>query len=227
MSDRITSKRPGRLRTGLKRHGKLGVLKLAGARALRLFYLREAHDWYELDLRKMPRVELPEGFRLVEAGERELPALDTLPTVKLGEGERRLGEGASLWLLMEGDRAAFACWTFYQRMPVPATRDGALVLPPRVAALEDSITAPDYRGRGLGGYALPQICHRLVGNGYQSLITKIAEDNEPSKRAAKRAGFEHIALMHTMRTAAKKRVAVEADESADGIGRHIAERLSS
>jgi predicted GNAT family acetyltransferase len=213
-----------RLREGMRRYGPLGVLRVATARARGLFYLKEAHHWYELDLKaERPRREIPEGFRLVKATERELPLLDSLPTVKLREGERRLGQGASLWLVMEGDRAAFACWTFYERMPVHAASGGVLELPVATAGLEDSVTSPDYRGRGLAPAAWSAICEQLVDTGYTSLVTKVAEENVPSRRAVEKAGFEDVALMRTMRMGARRRV--EVDPSGTAVARHRAGQL--
>jgi L-amino acid N-acyltransferase YncA len=214
-----------RLRNGLRRYGAIGALREAGSRTIGLFYVREAHHWYQLDLAgERPRREIPEGFRLVCATENELPLLDTLPTVKLTEGERRLGEGASLWLVMEEDRAAFACWTFYGSMPVQAAKDGVLELPQAAAGLEDSVTSPGYRGRGLAPAAWSTISDRLLEQGYTALITKVAEENAPSRRAVEKAGFEDIALMRTMRTAARRRV--EVDVSGNGVAGHIAEYLT-
>ena len=228
MTSHDTSARPRplrRLREGLQRYGPLGALRVAGSRARALLYLKEAHHWYELDLKaERPHREIPEGFRLVRATEEELPLLDTLPTVKLREGERRLGDGASLWLVMEGDRAAFACWTFYDRMPVHAAKGGVLQLPRGAAGLEDSVTSPDYRGRGLAPAAWSAICERLEQNGYSALITKVAEENAPSRRAVEKAGFEDVALMRTMRMAARRRVEVEAHGTA--VASHLAEQLT-
>jgi RimJ/RimL family protein N-acetyltransferase len=214
-----------RFREGLKRYGLLGVLRVAGARARGLLYLKEEHHWYQLDLRgERPHRDMPEGFRLVRATEQELPLLDTLPTVKLDEGERRLGEGASLWLLLDGDRAAFACWIFYGRMPVPLANKGMLELPAGAAGLEDSVTSPDYRGRGLAPAAWSAISDRLVDDGYTALITKVAEENVPSRRAVEKAGFEDIALMRTMRMAARRRI--EIAPRGNDVASHLAEQLS-
>ncbi len=214
------------MKRGLRRHGLTGAARHAASRLGGRFYLREAHHWYQLDLgADRPQRPMPEGFRLVQGGEDELLLLRRLPTVKLEEGERRLGDGATLWLVLEAEDPAFACWTFYDRMPVYAAKGGALELPQRAAGLEDSVTSPDYRGRGVAPAAWAAISDTLHERGYELLITKVAEENQPSRRAVEKAGFRDIAVMRLIRFGRRRRVEVEPTE--EPVGRYLAERLGS
>src|SRR6185295_13079160 len=93
-----------RTRQGIRRHGVTGSIRHAVQRMGSRLYLNEAHHWYELELSPSPSgTAMPEGLRLVRASQEQLPLLERLPTVKLQEGERRLGEGAALWFVMDGD----------------------------------------------------------------------------------------------------------------------------
>src|SRR5438105_4336347 len=100
----------------LRRFGLRGGLRLALVRLRRRAYLRESHIWYLLDLRgSRPRLELPAGMELIRARHDDLGLLAQLATVSLEAARRRLAANADLWLVRDGDRAAFACWTFRDR----------------------------------------------------------------------------------------------------------------
>jgi len=70
------------------------------------------------------RVELPVGMTLVRAGEEDLRLLEDLPTVSARVARRRLAAGVDLWIVREGDRGVFACWTFLERTPALAAPAG-------------------------------------------------------------------------------------------------------
>lgn len=188
----------------LRRHGVAGSLR----RALRVavgslrhrIYLQEQHIWYRLDLAAArPHPPLPTGFALGRSGAAGLGFLERLETVGRREARRRLADGADLWLLQEGGRAAFCCWIFRERTPVLAARGGWLQLPADTACLEDSITASDYRGRGLAPAVWSRVADALASQGLSVLVTKVAEDNLPSRRAVEKAGFQAVAHMRLAR----------------------------
>ena len=171
--------------------------------------MRERHIWYALDLAgELPRVELLPGFQLIHARHADLPMLEQLKTVGRHEATQRLDGGADLWLMRDGDQTAFACWTFRDRTPVMAARDGWLALPARTVCLEDSVTSPAYRGRGLAGAAWSALMGSLRLAGAAQVITKVAEDNVPSRRAVEKAGFQPVALMIMSRIALRTRVTI-------------------
>jgi L-amino acid N-acyltransferase YncA len=68
-------------------------------------------------------------------------------------------------------------------------------LPAGTACLEDSVTAVHCRGRGLAPAVWARVADSLAGQGFAALITKVAEDNLPSRRAVEKAGFEPVARM--------------------------------
>lgn len=213
-----------RTRRGIDRYGIAGSVRRAGSLARRQLYLREAHCWYQLDLdANRPRAELPEEFRL-HSGQDELPLVEELPTIGLEEARYRHRHGASLWLTLDGDRPAFACWTFYGRMPVLAAPGGWLELPAGTAGLEDSVTAPTDRGCSIAAPSLYSVFDRLADTGIRSVITKSAEDNGPARHVAEKMGFNEIAGMGMLQVGSHRRV--EVSPSGSGLSSFLVDCLS-
>lgn len=203
-----------RVHRGVRRFGVAGSVKrvasLACGSLAKSLYSRERHVWYALDLtRERARIALPVGFALNRAGRSELALLEELPTIGRVEAGQRLAFGAELWLVRDGVNPAFSCWIFRERTPVLAAKTGWLALPPRTVCLEDSVTSPRYRGRGLAPAAWSQIADCLQGENVTSIITKVAEDNAPSRRAVEKAGFQSAALMSLNRVALRSHVELQ------------------
>lgn len=213
-----------RLRRGVRGHGLWGTARRLGARAGNVVYLREAHIWYGLDLGRHPRLPLPVGLELLRAGPSDVELVERLPTVSSHQAESRLAQGAELWLVVEDREPAFACWIFRHRTPVLAARGGWLTLPEGTVCLEDSVTSPDYRGRGVAPAAWSQIAGALDEGAYDAIITKVSEDNAPSRRAVEKAGFSEMASMRLARTGFRVKVAVE-PRGDEQLGHALAARL--
>lgn len=203
-----------RTRRGLHRHGVAGCFRRAGSLARQQLYVHEAHRWYQLDIDwPRPTSRLPEGLRLHQAAYEELSLIEQLPTIGIEEARSRHRAGASLWMTLEGEppetRPVFACWTFFDRMPVMAAPGGWLQLPDRTAGLEDSVTAPTDRGRSIGGPSVFAVFDRLAESGIRRVITKIAEDNGPARHVAEKIGFKEIAGMEFTKLGSRRRVDVQ------------------
>ena len=219
--------------------------------------------WYVLELNRVKLRELAEGYELVLAGEREVELVARLVKDALAEQfaraeasgtpsttpqamdapgftdeetRRRLDEGAQLWTVVKGDEAAFACWIFPSVTPVLQGRGGTLVLPEGAACLEDSVTSPNHRGRGIAPAAWTAIAQRLSEQGFEVLITKVNVENVPSRRAVEKAGFRGVNVMRYHRRGPVARVRFEplpAGEPAEGeptdreraVGAELARRL--
>ena len=185
----------------VRRRGVVSCVKQAFEhakhQASRIPYLRERHVWYRLNLPFIaPPPPLPEGMYLQQAGYDELPLLQQLETVGRFEAECRLSAGADLWLIR--DRAAAAAcsfWIFWDRTPVLAASRGWLTLPEGTVCLEDSVTAPGYRGRGVAPAGWARAAAQLSKQGVSNIITKIEEQNAPSRRAVEKIGFCEMAVM--------------------------------
>jgi GNAT superfamily N-acetyltransferase len=201
-----------RARRGIRKHGLGGAVGQAWKRTRNRVYLRTEHVWYELPLAlARPSKTLPGGFRLGRATEGELDALEQLPTVPPDEARRRLHDGAELWLVTENDRPAFACWIFHAKMPVLAARDGWIDVPPEAVCLEDSVTSPEFRGRGIAPGAWSEIADALREAGIARMVTQVERSNVPSRKAVQKAAFVEVARVAFERTGPRTRVAVSGD----------------
>lgn len=217
------------IQRNVRRYGFAGSLRrtmVSACRAMaRMPYLRECHVWYRMDLTgARPRIELPAGFELVHARTHDLPLLEQLETIGLSEAKRRLAAGADLWIVREGAHAVFSCWIFRHRTPVLAAPGGWLVLPADTVCLEDSVTSARYRGRGVAPAAWSRVADALAREGVAAIITKIAEDNAPSRRAGEKAGFRLVASMSLVRICLRPRVQVSPES--DGAPAFLVEHLT-
>jgi ribosomal protein S18 acetylase RimI-like enzyme len=181
-------------------------------------YLDEAYVWYELLLGSdRPRLALPPGLMLIRGGVSELPLLDELPYMRSQVDTRLWMESnADLWLVLceEDRRPAFACWILRDSLPLLATRDGQLSLPPGIVCLEDSATSTSYRGRGIAPAAWSQIADRLEQTEARSIITKIEESNIASRRAIVKCGFREVVTMRFRRVGPKQHTTVRVETAA-------------
>src|SRR3954453_17076353 len=187
---RIGSQVATRIRAAVHRHGLRGFLEGTVRRVTDRVWLHEEHYWSALDTASVtdaPDFESPLTLTLATA--------DDLPLVEqvghsVFDARKWHGEGHDLWLVRDGDAMAFMCWIFNGSAPVAAARGGWLQLPAGVACLEDSITNPDYRGRGIAPRTWKQIAVKLRERGIDSMVTKVETENVPSRKAVAKAGFE-------------------------------------
>jgi GNAT superfamily N-acetyltransferase len=125
-------------------------------------------------------------------------------------------------VLCEGE-PAFACWTFLRRTPVSAMPGGWLELPDGIACLEDSVTSPDFRGRGIAPGAWTAAADALTERGKRSLITKVLDDNVASCRAVEKAGFRQVALLDLSRMGPRLTLSIRTD--GEGAGPQLREAM--
>ncbi len=190
----------------------------------KLAYLREEHVWYQCDLAgAIARRELPGGMRLVRADAEQIRFVVPLGQ-DLEEARKRFESGTDLWLVFDGDEPLFLCFTFRHATPVMAATDGTLALPAGAACLEDSLTVPAARGRGIASAVWALVGEQLSEDGFTTLVAKIETDNVASMRVAENAGFRPVAVMAHQRTGVRRRTAVRA--LGGGLGDELAARLS-
>jgi GNAT superfamily N-acetyltransferase len=211
----------GRITGAVRRKGVRGVARIVTERARRTVFLRETYIWYELDLTsERPRRELPEGARLVSPqSEAELALFDRAANEEPPPRPERAAAGGLPWVVIAGGEPAFACWTFLQRTPVSAMPGGWLELPEGVACLEDSVTSPDFRGKGIAPGAWTAAADEVTERGKHAMITKVQEENIPSRRAVEKAGFREVALLDLVRVGPRLRLSVRTD--GQGTGRQL------
>jgi len=199
-------------------HGVGATARVAAGELRGRLYLDEIHVWYGLDLTSLPEGRpIPEGLRLVRATDADVPMYVALGQASEASTRERLGSGGALWIVTDGTVAAFACWTFERGTPVEAARGGTLRLPETCVCLEDSVTSPDFRGRGVAPGAWSAIAQQLRDEGFTLMITKVGLENAPSRRAVTKAGFVEFAVMRYRRRGPQRRVEVWPDGAARGI----------
>ncbi len=186
-------------------------LQAARDRAL----ISETHVWYRLDLPvAAPGRPLPEGFTFRRATAADVPLYQQLDGATTAGVLSRMDDGAQLWLVQADDgRVAFACWIFDRSTPVSAAVGGQLALPQGVVCLEDSVTSPDFRGRGVAPAAWSSLAQQLAGEGQSTIITKVGEENTASRRAVTKAGFRPFGTMRHRRLLVVRRVEASGDQS--------------
>src|SRR4051794_187348 len=203
----------------VRERGLGATLRMIGNGLRTRLYVDEAHAWYSLDLRAADAgAALPDGLRLLRAAAADVPGYVALGQASAASTYARLAAGATLWLVCGDDAAvAFACWTFASATPVEAARGGHLPLPEHCACLEDSVTAPDFRGRGIAPAAWKGLARQLRDDGFSMMVTKVALSNVASRRAVTKAGFVEFAIMRHRRLWPRRRVEVWPQAGVAGI----------
>ncbi|HEX8121488.1 MAG TPA: GNAT family N-acetyltransferase [Solirubrobacteraceae bacterium] len=211
---------PARLAQSVRRHGVRDTARRSAAHVTSpLRRVDTSQIWYHLRLddHGRPRRELDPEFLLRKGSQDDAVLFEDLPTdpaVNKPTPEliaSRATQGAQLWVVVDGDRAAFCCWTFATAAPIWGAK-GNLALPPDIALLEDSYSSPHVRGRGVAPGAWTKIADTLQGDGFRAMITKVDVRNQPSRRAVEKAGFREIGVMRIQGRLGVRRIRVEAEE---------------
>jgi RimJ/RimL family protein N-acetyltransferase len=194
----------------IRRHGVRDAFARAARRLAWRVHAHERHTWYELDVEaERPRPALANGFRLRLAEEPDLARVAALREATTVPVMRRLrAAGHELWIVDGSGVLGFACWVFRARAPVAAAKGRWIDLPESVVCLEDSLTAPEMRGRGIAPGAWCALADHLREQGVRTLVTKTEHWNEPSHRALAKAGFRETARMTLDRRWGRSRVTV-------------------
>ena len=199
-----------------RRYGVAGAVRLVLGRVLPGTRWSKEYVWYVRDLterRERRRLDPELGLRrgsIEDVGWlQELPADPSVVELSESLVAERLSDGAELWLATDGSRAAFCCWIFVDRAPLRGARDGVVRLPADAAVLEDSISSPAFRGRGVAPAAWDAIAETLAASGRRRLVTKVGVENEASRRAVEKAGFVEAATLTISGPIWRPRVDVE------------------
>jgi RimJ/RimL family protein N-acetyltransferase len=179
------------------------LLLRAGRHGLRRAMLRwdvADYVWLELDLsaRDRPRPELAGGCALRAGGPADVEEMSELrhehvTTMTADLVERRMRAGNALWLAISHDeRVASSCWVFPDALPVHGPH---LRLPPSSVAIEDVVSAPWARGRGIAPATWSLLGTLYAERGARTVLAKVDATNVPSRRAFAKAGFREVARM--------------------------------
>lgn len=182
-----------RLRCAIQRRGLVGTARLA-------VYQHEVSTWFEVALDDdRPRRALREGRLVLATNEQHFAVFNAIGAQNVATAQRRLAAGGRPWLVLIDEQPAFGCWLFAGRTPVNSMPGQSLALPEGVHCLEDSVTAPEFRGRGLGPGAWSALFDRLQEDGAKSVITNVLNSNVASTRAIHKVGFQPVASMRYVR----------------------------
>ena len=193
----------------VRSRGFRGALAWGWQRAWCRVVLNESHIWYELDpASERPRRVLEPDLVLRRGEVADVSMLAELNTIHGEAARRRLEQGNDLWLVRDGGQLLFSCWIFRGRAPAVAARHGAFELAHGMVCLEDSVTAPAARGRGIAPAAWSAIADDLADEGVRRMITKVSVDNVPSRKAVEKVGFRGVALMDFKRIGPVRRTSV-------------------
>ena len=209
----------------VQRRGVRSAAGLLADHAKRRVWAEESHTWYALDLEgERPRRPLPEDLRLVRDDREALDRIADLDTISPAAARERLDAGGRSWLVLDDQgRGAFACWNFFGAAPVFAAAGGELQLPGHVVVLEDSVTSPEQRGRGVAPAVWSVVGDTLASEGFRYLITKIERANVPSRKAIVKAGFRLYALDEHVQRGPRRQVRVWTDGGE--LGEHLVSAL--
>jgi RimJ/RimL family protein N-acetyltransferase len=208
-----------RVREIIGRRGLRGTLLALG----RLFPWTRWHDefhFYELDLTDAgrPRRSFDGDLALRQGAAADVALLAQLPhdpevtTMTPELAQERMDKGAMFWLVTEGGKVAFCCWNFLGAGPLTGAQGADRPIPAQDVLLEDSISSPDFRGRGVAPAAWSGIADFHAAAGRRAMITKIAASNEAVRRALVKAGFRDVAHMRRSGPAYRMRIAITAPE---------------
>jgi RimJ/RimL family protein N-acetyltransferase len=189
----------------------LGSIRRRGVKTTARLVARDArfdssHIWYELPIgSERPHLPLSPPLKLVRADRSQLPAL--VWAIDPDEAVGRLEAGEGLWLVLDGETPAFSCWILRVRMKFAGRR---LTFPDDTVCLEEIMTSPAYRGRGIAPAAMAAIADRLEADepDVARVVTPVDERNTPSRRAMEKAGFRRLAVVTQRRRGPWRRIVV-------------------
>jgi GNAT superfamily N-acetyltransferase len=179
--------------------GARQVLQAGAERLPFTFRLRDRFIWLQVAPADIsPRRPLPEGMELTRGRVEDLPLLDEVGA-RFDRAAEFLAAGHDWWLLREAGRLVYSAWIFHGIAPFDAAPHGWIPLPPRTVNLEDSITATEYRGRGILAAASTAIFDELARAGVERMVTVVQEANTASLRGLAKSSWRTFAVVDVLR----------------------------
>jgi ribosomal protein S18 acetylase RimI-like enzyme len=188
----------------VRRRGVKGVAselrKRVGLAVTRTVYARQDHVWCWYGLR-MGQLQspLPDGFTVRRVELDGLGVVEHFGVTRLEEARRSYDDGGCFWVACNGGSPASGFWVFEDKLPVFAARSGWLALPHHAIAVENALTAPGYRRRGVAIAMLATVARHYGELGYTDVLVKTEVDNVPVRNGMRKAGFSEIATMHLLK----------------------------
>ena len=179
----------------LRRDDVRRLIHMAAQRLPFTVYVHQRFCWTEMDLGTAPVLPLPEGLVLTSAGVDDLGALR-----ELGAWFERsrdwLDAGHELWLVRDGERPVGSFWVFHGMAPTDSAPHGWVSMPDGMINIEDTVTDPEYRGRGIAPAMYSQVYDRQKRSGRaEMVIGGVPEANHANRRAVAKSGWREFALV--------------------------------
>ena len=110
--------------------------------AKRILSNSDEHVWFLLDLDRVERLPLADGYRLRRGEEADVELIRNLRAIPIREARERLAGDVQVWFVLHGREPALSVPIFPRSFPTEGARQGELELPTGVAALGNLVTAP-------------------------------------------------------------------------------------
>jgi RimJ/RimL family protein N-acetyltransferase len=192
-----------RVQRGLARYGAIGSVRQA---AKRILSNSDEHVWFLLDLDRVERLPLSDGYRLRRGEEADLELIRNLRAIPIREARERLASEVQVWFVLHGGEPAFVCSIFPRSFPTEGARQGDLELPTGVAALGNLVTHPDHAAAGVAPAAQTAVAEELKAQGFEALVAKVGVGNPALQGVLEKGGFRPATVMHRQRRGFRTRV---------------------
>lgn len=175
-----------RLARKVRRDGMGGTFRTLMHRAAEAAWLHETHVWLLMDLTEpRPRPALPQELRFRHLTPAEVTLVADLD-VSVPLSRERLARGHQLFATFDDWRLVAVLWVFVGEAPTIVSPTGWVPLPAGYANPEDTVVAPDQRGRGIAPGMYSRIFDHLSRQGFSHVVGKIPVENTPKGAPAQR-----------------------------------------
>lgn len=185
-----------RARRGLAQYG---AVRSAREAANRILTHGDEHVWFVLDLDRVERLPLVDGYTLRRGEDADLELIRNLRALPTREARERLATEVQVWLMLRGGEPAFVCSVFPRSFPTEGAPQGELQLPADVAALGNLVTNPDHDSGELGPAAQTAVAEELKAQGFKVLVAKVGVGNPALQAVLQQGGFRPVSVMHRQR----------------------------
>ena len=177
--------------------GPSGVTRALAARLPRI-WIDELHVWSFVPLAgSRQTLSLPAGVTGRIASPEDVEALPDWAGTPV-DVRSRMAAGHELFIglaqrISGSLEIVFTGWAFHGQAPTIAAPGGSVPLPAGVVNIEDTKTAPAWRGRGVAPALYGHLFNYLEGAGASLIVGKVESHNAANRRALAKSGWTDFA----------------------------------
>lgn len=199
-----------RLVVKVRQEGLRPTVAAAARRLRHAVWLRESHVWLLIGLDEpRPRPRLAPDLHFVRVPDQDVDSVAQLGASVATAG-RRLARGHQLFATRQGARTVGVVWAFLGEAPTVVMPTGWLPLPDGYVNVEDTLVAPDQRGKGIAPAQYSLTFDDLRDKGFTHVVGKVPVDNVANRRACAKLGWTEVAVVDLLRVLGWRRVSVRA-----------------